>query len=111
MIRPGVNFEQEIEIHLRNAHIILLLVSPDFIDSEYCSVKELGPAMERHHKGEARVIPIILRPTFWKGTPFRKLQALPNNGKPITEWSRRDAAYLTVVEGIEKVIKDILRKP
>jgi len=111
VIRPGVNFEQEIEIHLRNAHIILLLVSPDFIDSEYCSVKELGPAMERHHKGEARVIPIILRPTFWKGTPFRKLQALPNNGKPITEWSRRDAAYLTVVEGIEKVIKDILRKP
>jgi hypothetical protein len=111
VIGPGVNFEQEIEIHLRNAHIILLMVSPDFVDSEYCSVKELGPAMERHHKGEARVIPIILRPTFWKGTPFRKLQALPNNAKPITEWQPRDAGYVKVAEGIEKVIKDMLRKP
>ena len=111
VIRPGVNFEQEIETYLRKAHIILLLVSPDFIASKYCREKELGPAMERHYKGEARVIPVILRPTLWQETPFGKLQALPHYGKPINKWQPRDDGYLIVAEGIKKVIIDILGKP
>jgi hypothetical protein len=63
-------------------------------------------AIERHERGEARVIPIIVRPAYWKRTPLSKLQALPRNARAITEWSNRDKAWLNVVEGIEKAIRD-----
>src|SRR2546423_8296044 len=69
-ISPGSNWEQEIEKHLNAAHIILLLVSSDFMASDYCYSKEMQQAIERHNRGEAIVIPIILRPVYWQGPPF-----------------------------------------
>jgi hypothetical protein len=73
--------------------------------SEYCYDLEMQRAMERHQAGTARVIPIILRPTDWKDTPFSKLQALPKDGKPITTWENQDEAFLNVVQSIRKAIK------
>ena len=46
--------------------------------------------MQRHENGEARVIPIILREVDWSGAPFSKLQALPKDGKPVTNWDTQD---------------------
>src|SRR6266571_8973738 len=65
-ISPGTEWEREIDTHLNTAHIILLLVSPDFMDSDYCYGIEMKKAMERHERGEARVIPVILRPVYWQ---------------------------------------------
>ena len=67
-------------------------------------------AIERHNAGNARVIPIILRPCDWKGFPFSKLQILPKDGKPVTQWSDRDSAFLNVVEGIRRAV-DTLQTP
>src|SRR5260370_29700599 len=109
-INAGIEWEKEIEKHLDTAHIILLLVSPDFMNSEYCYSKEMRQAMERHERREARVIPIILRPTFWKGTPFDKLQALPTNAKPVTErksWDTPDDALYDVAESINTIVKTL----
>ena len=79
-ISAGTEWEREINKHLNEADIILLLISPDFIASDYCYSKEMKWAMDRHERGEARVIPIILRPVDnWKGAPFGKLQALPKD--------------------------------
>jgi hypothetical protein len=72
-ISAGSEWEREIDTHLNTAQIILLLVSPDFMDSDYCYSIEMERAMERHERGEARVIPIILRPIHWQGAPFGKL--------------------------------------
>src|SRR5260221_11699015 len=66
--------------------------------------------LERHEAGDVRVIPIILRPVDWKGTIFDKLQVLPTNGKPITEWSNRDQAFLDIVRGIQQVISELIKK-
>src|SRR5438876_11871174 len=76
-ITAGTEWKQEIDKQLNEAQIILLLVSPDFIDSEYCYSIEMKRALERHERGEARVIPVILRPVYWQGAPFSKLQTLP----------------------------------
>ena len=65
------------------AQIILLLISSDFIASDYCYSIEMQRALERHEKGEARVIPIILRSIDWKNSPFGKLQALPKDGTAV----------------------------
>jgi len=105
-IGAGAEWEKEIEKRLNRAQIILLLISPDFMASEYCYSKEMQRAMERHKKEEARVIPIILRPTDWQGV-LGHLQALPTEGRPITSWSNTDEAFINVIDGIRLVIKQL----
>jgi hypothetical protein len=108
LISPGAEWVGQIDNHLNAAGIILLLISPDFIASDYCYGVELVRAMERHQAGQARVIPIILRPVDWTGTPFSKLQALPKDGKPITIWANEDEAFLDVAKGIRRAVQDIM---
>src|SRR5436305_15151742 len=107
MIFSGTEWKDEIDNHLNTASIILLLVSPDFVASDYCYGVEVKRAMERHEAGEARVIPVILRPTDWRETPFSKLQVLPTNAKPIIKWINRSDAFIEVVKGIRRIIKEI----
>src|SRR5258708_7676258 len=92
-IIAGVAWEQEIEAHLNNAHVILLLISADFIASDYCYSKEMTRAIERQRAGDVQVIPILLRPVEWTGTPFFHLQVLPVNAQPITSWANQDEAF------------------
>jgi molecular chaperone DnaK len=106
-ISPGEEWEQTINHHLNTAHIVLLLISPDSLASEYCYGVEMTTAMERHSKGEARVIPIILRPAHFQRTPFSKLQFLPTDARPITNWPTHDDAFLDIINGIEKAIEEI----
>jgi hypothetical protein len=108
-ISAGAEWEREIDRHLNSAKIILLLVSPDFMDSDYCYSQEMLRAMERHERGDARVIPVILRPVYWQGAPFGKLQALPTDAKAITsrDWHHLDEAFFDVAEGIRKVVLEL----
>ena len=103
-IPPGAEWASEIDAHLKTADIILLLISPDFISSDYCWSVELKKAIKRHNAGEACVIPIIVRPAVWNKTPFAKLQALPTDGKPISTWPDIDEALVNVAKGIEKAV-------
>jgi hypothetical protein len=90
-ISAGENWAREIDTHLENAQIILLLISADFLASDYCYSLEMQHALERHKNGEACVIPIILRPVDWQQDPnLRILQALPTNGKPVITWPSQD---------------------
>src|SRR5215470_11802853 len=100
-INAGEEWEKAVEQHLEIAEIILLLISSDFMASEYCYSKEMRRAMQRHEQQSTRVIPIVLRPTYWRGAPFEKLQFLPTNARPITDqnWGRDEALY-DVVEQI-----------
>src|SRR5437764_167975 len=91
-IDAGQEWAKEIEKHLNTAHIILLLVSSDFLDSGYCYGVELKRAMERHRGGEACVIPIILRPVDWEDEPLGQLNVLPFDGRPVTSWPNPDEA-------------------
>lgn len=86
-IGAGQEWANQINEYLNSAQIILLLVSSDFLASDYCYDIELKRAMERHKAGEARVIPIILRPCDWQSAPIGGLQALPRDAKPITDWT------------------------
>jgi tetratricopeptide (TPR) repeat protein len=106
-IGAGTEWKDAIDDNLKAASIVLLLVSADFLASDYCYDVELKYAMERHQKGQARVIPVILRPCDWKTMSFAKLQALPTDGRPVTDWKTRDDAFLNVVEGIRKALKEM----
>jgi hypothetical protein len=109
-ITPGTEWESQIMERLNNAQIILLLVSADFINSEFCYSIEMKQAIARHDADQARVIPIIVRPVDWKGALFAKLQALPTGAKPVTRWPTHDDAFLDIVEGIRKTTDDLTNK-
>jgi hypothetical protein len=106
-ITAGHDWATEIDSHLKEAKIILLLISANFIASDYCSGIELQQAMRRHSRKSARVIPIILRPCDWKIMPLSRLQALPTDGKPITRWTNRDAAFTEVAQGIRRAVEEL----
>src|SRR5215207_9416811 len=107
-IPPGWEWEEAIDRNLRTAEVILLLVTPDFMGSDYVHENEIAKAVERHERGEARVIPIIVRPADWEWASFGKLQALPTDAKPITRWSDPDDAWLDVVRGVRKSVEELL---
>ncbi len=104
-ILAGDNWDISIKNELVTADIILLLVSIDFIASDYIWRNELEIAMQRHEKGEARVIPIIARACDWSGMPFRKLQALPTGGIPIENASNLDQVYTDISKQIKAVVE------
>jgi hypothetical protein len=106
-ISPQTEQKQNSDKHLNTAQIILLLVSPDFMASDFCYSLKMKQAIERHKRGKTRVIPIIVRPTVWKDTPFEMLQTLPTDAKPVTMWSDRDAAFLTITSSIRKVVEEL----
>lgn len=108
-IEAGTEWDAEIKTHLESAEIILLLITPRFIASEYCFDKEMQRAMERHNLGTARVVPIIMKPCDWQDTPFSKLQVLPKDAKPVTSWSDLDEALLDVVKGIRRAVDSITK--
>ena len=107
---PGAQWEWEIERELNTADIILLLISPAFMASDYCWDKEMHWAITRHTVGEACVIPILLKPTpSWETTPIGTLQALPARAQPITTWDNRDQAFANIAMGITRVIQQMQR--
>jgi len=105
VIVSGADWAVEIDKHLETAWIILFLISPDFLASDYCYGIEVQRALERHHNGKAQVIPIILRPVDLEGAPFAHLQCLPHNAKAVTTWQNPDEAFLTIAEGLHQIIE------
>jgi predicted NACHT family NTPase len=106
-LNAAVEWEKELHEHLESADIILLLISSDFIASEYCYSTEMMRAIERHDQGTAHVIPILLRSIFWRNAPFAKFQILPTNAKPVTKWSDRNEAFNDITEHVKRVVSEL----
>ncbi len=108
---PGEVWEQTIEQQLNKADIILLLISPDFMKSEYCYGKEMACAIDRHAAGTACVVPILLCPVDWMDTPFASLQMLPSNAHAVisSHWSNQDEGFENIAHGLRRTT-DLLMK-
>jgi hypothetical protein len=106
-ITAGSEWKGDIDAQLEEADVILVLVSADFLGSEYCCDVEMKRAMERHQHGYARVIPVIIRACDWKNTLFADIQSLPTDGKPVTSWVNTDEAFVDVVQGIRAALVEL----
>lgn len=107
-IQAGTEWEHEIDAQISTSSIILLLVSADFISSDYCYSVEMQKALELHRIGHSRVIPILLRLVDWQGTPIATLQMLPTGAKPITSWANQDEAFEDIARNIRAVVITLL---
>ncbi|MBK8278595.1 MAG: response regulator receiver protein [Nitrospira sp. UW-LDO-01] len=109
-LTPGEKWDGKIHESLQAADLVLLLISSDFISSDYIWSQELDVAMKRHERGEASVIPVLLRAVDIAGAPFEKLQGLPTDFRPVTSWPNRDEAWTDVAKGIRKTVEHIQTK-
>jgi hypothetical protein len=82
----------------------ILLVNSNFMASDYIWKSEVALAMKLHYSGQAIVVPIIVRSIDWADAPFARLQALPKDGKAISRWEDRDAAFVNIAAGIRKLV-------
>lgn len=109
-LTPGEKWDGKIHESLQAADLVLRLISSDFISSNYIWSQELDVAMKRHERGEASVIPVLLRAVDIAGAPFEKLQGLPTDFRPVTSWPNRDEAWTDVAKGIRKTVEHIQTK-
>jgi internalin A len=109
-VGAGQEWTKQISNNLERADIVVLLVSADFLASDYCYDVEIIRALERHDSGEAVVVPVIVRDVDWSDTPFARLQPLPSNGRALKRWADRDGGWRNVIEGI-KVVAEGLQQP
>jgi hypothetical protein len=109
-IIAGQEVDREISEQLEKADIILLLVSPYFLASDYCYDIEMQRAMEKHNTGTARVIPVILHPCDWHGVPFGILRATPPDGKPISMFANQHEAFLAVIKDIRAAAEELIQR-
>ena len=107
----GGDWGHEIDAHLNSDALILLLISPHFLDSDYAYEVELQRAMQRYDDNEARVIPILVRPCVWEKALFARLQMLPRNGRAISEYKNKDQAFTEIVEEISRVLESMQLTP
>ena len=103
----GEELDHTIGVHVETDDVILLLVSPDFLASDYCYEIEMTRAMERHRTGETVVIPVILRACDWQHAPFGQLMATPVDGRPVTQWPDRDQAFLEVARSVRVAVQKL----
>lgn len=110
-IEAGSKWDEELTRELQRADIILLLLSSDYLSSDFLYQKEFSVALERQQAGGAAVLPIILRPCFWQETPIAKLQVLPSSGKAISEFDPPDNAYVEIVRAIQEIANSFVKTP
>jgi internalin A len=110
MITGGKEWNEEIMNFLTTSEIIVLLISADFISSDFCYSKELDIAMKRHNNKDAVVIPIFLRACDFKNLSFGRLQGFPKGDNPITSWENQDEAFTDIAKGIRKSIDEYLTR-
>ncbi len=105
-ITTGSEWKDEMVEQLHQADIILLVVTANFLASDFHYLQQLETAMKRHEAGEAIVIPIIFEHCVWHYTPFAKLKSLPQNGQPVNAWGNRDEALTHVASAIGKMVEE-----
>ncbi len=103
-VLPGEEWDDKIKQELANADIILLLISANFLATDYIWDIEIKNAMARHDRGEAVVVPIFLRPCDWEGMAFSKLNGLPAKGIPVSSYEDRDEAWVKIVQRLKEII-------
>ena len=110
-LQAGGKVHQDILRALETADIVLLIVSPDFIATDYCFDIEVQKALQLYEQGKNTVIPIIIRETLdWVNYNIGQLTALPTKGKPLEDWQSADKFWTNVQQGIRERVAELSAK-
>ena len=111
MIEPGADWDKGIHDELSKASLVLFLLGPEFLDSDYIFGVEVEAAFERMKRGEAKVVPILMRPCLWDRSPFSELQIIPRDAEAVSSSRSLDEALREVASEISKIVTEEPPKP
>jgi len=106
-ILAGSNLNQTISSSLASSEIFIAIVSPDYLNSNYCYEKEFQQALELQAEGKMIIVPVIAEHCDWLNSPFREMKAVPKDGKPISDWTNDNAAYLNIISELRRVLNSL----
>lgn len=107
---PGQEIDEEVLNALYSSQIVLLLISADYLASNYCYQKEMEEALALRKENKLEVIPVMLREVDLKGTPIDHLLSLPEDRKAVTQFRNEDVAFKNVADGIRRVVEGWYQK-
>ncbi len=88
-IHLGDEWNTAIDEAIAQASVAVLLISPEYLASEWVSMKEIPDLLKRQQQGSLRIIPILLKPCNWNEADWLStIQIFPSDGKPIAGRSK-----------------------
>lgn len=109
-ILAGGKLDNEISDSLNSSDLFIALLSPDYINSNYCYEKEFEKALEMQKSNQITIIPVIVENCDWLNTPFQQFKALPKDGKPISDWNSENTAFLNVIQEIRNLTSGVINQ-
>lgn len=109
-ILAGSSLDENVKLELDRAELFIAIVSPDYLNSAYCYDIEFQDALSKFQVGKVRIIPIIAQPCDWKRSPFGKFKAIPKDGKPISDWTNENNAFLNIIDELRRIVSNVPEK-
>lgn len=109
MILPGFCINDKIFQAMIECDIALLLISADYLASDYCYSIEMETFMKLQNVGKI-VIPVLLRTVDLNGTPFEGLKSLPEDRKAVSSFANEDDAMTSIAFGIRRVVESVYKE-
>lgn len=109
-IKPGTNYNTDINDHIESTDIVIFLVSPDFLNSDYCFGIEVEKALALQKQHKVEIVPVLIKPCLYDESRFSQLQIIPRDARPVTSWPSKDDAFNAVAIEIRKVVDDIIKR-
>ncbi|HRV92723.1 MAG TPA: toll/interleukin-1 receptor domain-containing protein, partial [Anaerolineae bacterium] len=98
-IAAGANWTAEITQVISRAQVAILLISSNFLSSDFTLQREVPTLLERRLKEGIRIYPIILKPCAWQRVEWlARIQVRPKGGKPLTSFDEDE---------IDEILADI----
>ncbi|MCX6583223.1 MAG: toll/interleukin-1 receptor domain-containing protein [Candidatus Aminicenantes bacterium] len=109
-IRQGEEWEKKINEAINEADAAIMLISADYLSSDFISEKEIPVCLAQKAKKNMQIFPIILKSCAWtKCDWLEKIQVWPRNGNPLASFS--DNAIETLLSVFTSELHDILTSP
>jgi tetratricopeptide (TPR) repeat protein len=102
-IEAGQLWREELDKAIREADVVLFLVSAEFLASPFCQDVEVPELLKRHREEGVLIIPVIVDYCAWEGIEWLgKFQVLPRDGKPVPARRRQSMAWTEVIRGLRQ---------
>lgn len=105
-IRPGSIWFEKIKHALARTSAAVLLVSPDFLASDFIDEHELGPLLKEAEASGVTILWVLIHDCSWKETRLQDYQAVlpPDNPLGGMKKARRHTAWQTVCQAIRRAV-------
>ena len=101
---PGERWNPQIEDNIKDADVVLFLLSPNFIQSKFIVSKEIPLAVKRWQESKIGLLGIYVAKCNFDHLPISKIQMVPSSAgrlKPSLEWNIKTEYWAAVKDGIE----------